>query len=97
MWLDFFGPHSRKGITMSELSNRMIRDMQLAGLVEEEIRCRFVFLGKNDELTPNFPQSRSHSGQRLHPALLLEAGLLVLLASGNTVPEFLVTWIAYAS
>ena len=34
LWLDFFGPHSRKGITMSELSNRMIRDMQLAGLVE---------------------------------------------------------------
>jgi len=31
LWLDFFGPHSRKGITMSELSNRMIRDMQLAG------------------------------------------------------------------
>ena len=26
---------------MSELSNRMIRDMQLAGLVEEEIRCQF--------------------------------------------------------
>jgi integrase-like protein len=34
LWLDFFGLHSRKGITMSELSNRMIRDMQLAGLVE---------------------------------------------------------------
>ena len=34
LWLEFFGPHSRKGITMSELSNRMIRDMQLAGLVE---------------------------------------------------------------
>ena len=34
LWLEFFGPHSQKGITMSELSNRMIRDMQLAGLVE---------------------------------------------------------------
>ena len=34
LWLEFFGPHSRKGITMSELRNRMIRDMQLAGLVE---------------------------------------------------------------
>ena len=34
VWLEFFGPHLRKGITMSELSNRMIRDMQLAGLVE---------------------------------------------------------------
>ena len=31
---EFFGPHSRKGITMSELRDRMIRDMQLAGLVE---------------------------------------------------------------
>ena len=40
-------------------------------------------------------QSRRHPGQRLHPALLLEAGLLVLLASGDTVPEFLVIWIAY--
>jgi len=34
VWLEFFGPHLRKGITMSELSNRMSRDMQLAGLVE---------------------------------------------------------------
>ena len=34
LWLEFFGPYSQKGITMSELSNRMIRDMQLAGLVE---------------------------------------------------------------
>src|SRR5271166_1796471 len=34
LWLEFFGPQPRKGITMSELSNRMIRDMQLAGLVE---------------------------------------------------------------
>ena len=34
LWLEFFGPQPRKGITMSELRNRMIRDMQLAGLVE---------------------------------------------------------------
>src|SRR5271165_2666206 len=27
-------PHARKGITMTELRKRMIRDMQLAGLVE---------------------------------------------------------------
>jgi hypothetical protein len=31
-WLGFVGPHARKGITMSELRNRMVRDMQLAGL-----------------------------------------------------------------
>src|SRR5208337_2708705 len=34
LWLEFLGPHARKGITMSELRNRMIQDMQLAGLVE---------------------------------------------------------------
>src|ERR1700750_1331873 len=34
LWLEFFGSHARKGITMSELRNRMARDMQLAGLVE---------------------------------------------------------------
>ena len=34
MWLEFLGSHSRKGITMSELRNRMIQDMQLAGLVQ---------------------------------------------------------------
>jgi Phage integrase, N-terminal SAM-like domain len=34
LWPEFFGPQARKGITMSELRNRMIRDMQLAGLVE---------------------------------------------------------------
>jgi hypothetical protein len=32
--LEFLGTHARKGITMSELRNRMVRDMQLAGLVE---------------------------------------------------------------
>ena len=34
LWLEFFVPYAGKGITMSELRNRMIRDMQLAGLVE---------------------------------------------------------------
>ena len=34
LWLEFLVPHARKGITMSELRNRMIQDMQLAGLVE---------------------------------------------------------------
>ncbi len=34
LWLEIFGPHARKGITMSELKNRLIQDMQLAGLVE---------------------------------------------------------------
>ncbi len=34
LWLEFLGPLARKGITMSELRNRMIQDMQLAGLVE---------------------------------------------------------------
>src|SRR5271166_5050204 len=34
LWPEFFGPQARKGITMSELRNGMIRDMQLAGLVE---------------------------------------------------------------
>jgi hypothetical protein len=34
LWLEFLGFHARKGITMSELRNRMIRDMQLAGLVK---------------------------------------------------------------
>jgi integrase/recombinase XerD len=34
MWLEFLDPHARKGITMSELRIRMIRDLQLAGLVE---------------------------------------------------------------
>ena len=29
-----FSSYARKGITMSELRNRMIQDMQLAGLVE---------------------------------------------------------------
>jgi len=33
LWLDFL-PFPRKGITMSELRNRMLQDMQLAGLVE---------------------------------------------------------------
>ena len=33
LWLEV-PPFSRKGITMSELSDRMLRDMQLAGLVE---------------------------------------------------------------
>ena len=28
-----FWPHARKGITMTELRKRMIRDLQLAGLV----------------------------------------------------------------
>ena len=34
LWLEIFGPHARKGITMSEVKNRLIQDMQLAGLVE---------------------------------------------------------------
>jgi hypothetical protein len=34
LWLEFLGPHARKGITMSELSDRMTRDLKLAGLVE---------------------------------------------------------------
>jgi hypothetical protein len=34
VWLDFRRSHARKGITMSELRNRMIRDMHLAGLVQ---------------------------------------------------------------
>jgi hypothetical protein len=34
LWLELLGSHARKGITMSELINRMIQDMQLAGLVE---------------------------------------------------------------
>jgi hypothetical protein len=34
MWPEFFGFYTRKGPTMSELRNRMVRDMQLAGLVE---------------------------------------------------------------
>jgi len=34
LWLDFSGTHARKGITMSELNDRMTKDMQLAGLVE---------------------------------------------------------------
>ena len=34
LWLEFLGPHARNGITMSEFKNRMIQDMQLAGLVE---------------------------------------------------------------
>ncbi len=34
LWLELPGFHARKGITMSELRNRMIRDMQLAGLVD---------------------------------------------------------------
>ena len=34
MWPEFFGSPARKGITLSELSDRMTRDMQLAGLVE---------------------------------------------------------------
>jgi hypothetical protein len=33
-WLESLGPHARKGITISELRDRMTRDMQLAGLVE---------------------------------------------------------------
>jgi hypothetical protein len=32
--LVFFGSHARKGITMSELRNRMTKDMELAGLVD---------------------------------------------------------------
>ena len=34
LWLEFLVPYARKGITMSELRNRMIQDLQLAGLVE---------------------------------------------------------------
>jgi hypothetical protein len=34
LWLESFGSDARKGITMSELRNRMARDLQLAGLVE---------------------------------------------------------------
>jgi hypothetical protein len=38
LWLEFLGSHAQKGITLSELRNRMIRDMRLAGLVEETQR-----------------------------------------------------------
>jgi Phage integrase, N-terminal SAM-like domain len=34
MWLESFSLRVRKGITMSELRQRMIQDMNLAGLVE---------------------------------------------------------------
>src|SRR5262245_32161549 len=34
LWPELLGPHPRKGITMTELRRRMIRDMRLAGLVE---------------------------------------------------------------
>ena len=34
LWLEFLGPEARKGITMSELSDRMTQDLKLAGLVE---------------------------------------------------------------
>ena len=40
-------------------------------------------------------QSRRRLGQRLHPVLLLGASLLVLLAAGGPLPEFLVTRFAY--
>jgi hypothetical protein len=34
LWLEFLPSYARKGVAMSKLSNRMIQDMQLAGLVE---------------------------------------------------------------
>ncbi len=34
LWLEFLGSEARKGITMSELSDRMTQDLKLAGLVE---------------------------------------------------------------
>ena len=56
-WLEFLGSEARKGITMSELRNRMIRDLELAGLVEGTqreyllaVRQQAVYYGVSPDL-----------------------------------------------
>jgi hypothetical protein len=64
LWLEFFGPHARKGITMSELRNRMTKDMQLAGLAEG---TRREYLRAVGQLATYYMVSPDQLSDRLHP------------------------------
>ena len=85
LWLEFFGPHTRKGITMSELRNRMIRDMQLAGLVEG---TRREYLRAVRQLAAYYMVSPDHLSERNVEDYLLYVRDELGVAKGTFAPVF---------
>jgi Phage integrase, N-terminal SAM-like domain len=85
LWLEFLGPHARKGITMSELRNRMIQDMQLAGLVEG---TRREYLRAVRQLAAYYMISPDRLGQRNVEDYLLYVRDDLGVAKGTFAPVF---------
>ena len=82
---EFFGPHSRKGITMSELRDRMIRDMQLAGLVEG---TRTEYLRAVRQLAASYMLSPDRLSERNVEDYLLYVRDELGVAKGTFAPIF---------
>jgi len=85
LWLEFLGPHARKGITMSELRNRMIQDLQLAGLVEG---TRREDLRAVRQLTAYYMISPDHLSERNVEDYLLYVRDELGVAKGTFAPIF---------
>ena len=85
LWLEFFVPYAGKGITMSELRNRMIRDMQLAGLVEG---TRREYLRAVRQLTAYFMVSPDRLSERNVEDYLLYVRDELGVAKGTFAPVF---------
>ena len=49
-------PQEQAVVVLSRIINAVFVDDQRVG---QEIQCRFVFTGENDELTPDFPDYES--------------------------------------
>ncbi len=85
LWLEIFGPHARKGITMSELKNRLIQDMQLAGLVEG---TRREYLRAVRQLTAYYLVSPHQLSERKVEDYLLYVRDDLGVAKGTFAPMF---------
>jgi Phage integrase, N-terminal SAM-like domain len=85
LWLEFLGSHARKGITMSELRNRMVRDMQLAGLVEG---TRREYVRAVRQLAAYYMVSPDHLSERNIENYLLYVRDELGVAKGTFAPIF---------
>jgi Phage integrase, N-terminal SAM-like domain len=85
LWLEFFDPPTRKGITMSELRNRMARDLHLAGLVEGTER---EYLRAVRQLTAFYMVSPDQLSERQVEEYLLYVRDELGVAKGTFAPIF---------
>jgi hypothetical protein len=84
LWL-VFSSHWPKGITMSKLRNRMIRDMELAGLAEG---TQDQYLRAVHQLTAYYMVSPDHLSERNVEKYLLYIRDELGVAKGTFVPVF---------